>query len=151
MDSNETEEYEAVTNPFGQRDEHLRGTIEFARDAIKLIILINGAAAISILTFIGNFSPNNSLENSMPVKFLIAAVCAFTFGVFAGALSSRFALQAQYLNFEASLEENLEQIDIETLARYHENAFSAATISLLLFVLGIVFSILGIALKSVSP
>ena len=52
---------------------------KFAIEAGKALILINGAAAVSILTFLGN--------KQVQSKFSVISIVIFAFGALAGGLS----------------------------------------------------------------
>jgi hypothetical protein len=75
------------------RLELTRAVISFGQVAIRSLVLINGGAAIAVLTFIGNFTQNqNSLMNELSYSLL-----SFCFGAAAAALVAGFAYVTQFL------------------------------------------------------
>ena len=72
-------------------------TIEYGITTVKVAILINGGAAIALLTFFGNVPPNGSLLNVATPLF--QALLFFGAGVFSGGLAAAVAYftQLRYL------------------------------------------------------
>ena len=72
------------------RVELFRSVIEHGRDALKAAILINGAAAVALLAFIGKiWSMKNSLSTADPLAY---ALLVFGSGVLFAGVSSAFTL-----------------------------------------------------------
>ena len=61
--------------------EQLRGLIDFARDVLKLVTLINGGAAIALLAFAGVVRSAQSSDSSLDGSLIIWAIGVFTLGV----------------------------------------------------------------------
>lgn len=70
----------------------------FARDAIRNAVLINGAAAIALLTFLGHDQVNSVADTTK----LTSALMSFGFGVAAAAVCSLLAYIFQTTNREVS-------------------------------------------------
>lgn len=68
--------------------EHFKSVITMAELALKNAILVNGGAAIALLTFIGNTKPADH-------KLIVVSLFLFAFGVLLGALAIFFAYLAQ--------------------------------------------------------
>jgi hypothetical protein len=70
---------------------NVRGVIDFALSALRSIIIVNGAAVIALLTFIGNKKPDNSIVSSAfsyPIR-------AFAVGVGLGLVATGLAYLSQ--------------------------------------------------------
>lgn len=81
----------------GRNVELLKASFEFAYIAIKSLLLLNGAAAISTLTFIGNADHAGSLD-----KQLFLPLILFGIGALTGAFSAGMAYLAQLLFFHVA-------------------------------------------------
>lgn len=68
---------------------YLEATTQIAVNAIKTVVVINGAAAIAILAFLGN--GQQSASKAMETASLTSALYLFGMGVFAGAACNMFA------------------------------------------------------------
>lgn len=74
--------------------ELLKAAFEFAGIAIKSLLLLNGAAAISTLTFIGNSTKNGDVDRTLFLPLVL-----FAAGALAGAFAAGMAYVAQILFF----------------------------------------------------
>ena len=101
-------------------------------------MLINGAAAIALLTFLGNLA-SNELESNTSVPYAIALLC-FTTGTFVAAIDAASTL---LLNVEAMVGFNNDEPSdkFRTLGVVTSLLVLAA---LILFALGVLFSFLAI-------
>lgn len=115
------------------RLEMTRAVIGFGQGAIRSLVLINGGAAIAVMTFIGN-SKNEDLKL---VKALSQSLLLFSSGVAAAALVAGFAYVAQFLYDGSS--GRMPKLGIG----FHYLAVLVAMISLALFVWGLVNSYFG--------
>jgi hypothetical protein len=97
---------------------------KYALEAAKAILLVNGAAAIATLTFIGNLKlqPTNALVFSM-VTFAVAAGASALLFVFA------YVTQLYYGN-----------ANIRWALRWHRGTYILLLIVVLLFIFGIIFA-----------
>jgi hypothetical protein len=104
---------------------------KYVIEGAKSVLIINGAAAVSILTFIGN-----THTKKIP---LTAAMMLFSVGALFGALIFLFCYlaQLQYGNDNR-----------ESAVRFHNAAYIVVTLSVVLFVLGIVAAGWGMLLLS---
>ena len=64
---------------------------------LKVIILINGAAAVAILTLIGSILTSNVKLDSV-ILFLTMAISAFGFGVLSGAIAIGMGYRSEYFS-----------------------------------------------------
>ena len=71
-------------------------SINFATSAIKYLIIINGGAAISCITIIGNAIRNSTEFNSNLVVELTQPMTHFLLGVFFATFAGMIAYLAQY-------------------------------------------------------
>jgi len=117
----------------GDETELRRGQIEFARDTIKAALLINGAAAIAILTFLGNLEKDGSSTDG--IHDLILALSWFGFGVAFAALSFPISLMAQDLLVHREQSQERKR----RAENYKFFAFLATMFSIILFLLGVLF------------
>ena len=60
--------------------------LELGQLALKVVILINGVAAVSLLTFTGSILSSSNELNSVP-SLLAYAIGSFGFGVLSGAIA----------------------------------------------------------------
>ena len=89
----EHRQHERIVADFGR--EQLRGTIDFARDAQKSIILINGGAAIALLAFTGNIWSSDTNVTTLEINSLKYAVFLFTLGVVLSSFGYIFSFWTQ--------------------------------------------------------
>jgi hypothetical protein len=75
------------------RLELTRAVISFGQGAIRSLTLINGGAAISVLTFLGNQQDSRSNLN----EALANSLLLFSFGLTSAALLAGFAYVTQYI------------------------------------------------------
>ena len=117
--------------------ELIRSTKEFAIVVLKTSILINGAAAIALLTFLGNFVSDGPGCNT-PILYATALLC-FTIGTFVAALSP---ISGFLLNVEA-----VSTVNEDTSGKFGKLAVKTIALvvaAFLLFGLGVLFSFLAI-------
>lgn len=96
----------ALREEYKQRNEHHRtmhrSIVDFASGAIKIILLINGGAAIAILAFLGNEAAKNgsAADTLAAVRALAPALNSFVVGVFAAGFTAGFAYLSQVIFLE---------------------------------------------------
>ena len=72
--------------------------IELAQLTLKVVILINGAAAIALLTFIGSMLSSGIGFDAVPC-LLAWAIGSFGFGVLTGAIAVGMGYRSEYFHF----------------------------------------------------
>jgi hypothetical protein len=112
--------------------EQFKSAISMAELALKSSIVINGGAAVSVLTFVGN-------TKSIEKIFLIYGLLLFSLGVFLAATSTIFAYLAQNKYLEAIKSEELKSKD----DFYRKMAIFVCSFSYFCFLAGIIFVALG--------
>lgn len=80
--------------------ENLKGAIKLSIEAIKALILVNGAAAVGILTFYGNVIKHGA-DIDIDKVGMTSALAVYSAGVSAGVLSFVFAYMAQLSGADA--------------------------------------------------
>lgn len=100
---------------------------KYVLEGVKTILLVNGAAAVSMLTFIGNFKLH-------PTKTLIVAMLLFS----GGAMSSVLIFGSAYLT---QLHYGNENSDMAT--KWHKYTYAVVLFSIILFLSGIGFTAYG--------
>ncbi len=114
--------------------ENLRGAITLGSQTVKSLELINGAAAIGVLTFYGNVATRNS-PNPINPDFVRFGLLSFALGV---ALSILTAICAYISQLIAATQE---PSDLEV--NWRLGALAAGIGSAGLFVLGVMFTALA--------
>ncbi len=74
--------------------ESTKATIQFAVEAIRAVILVNGGAAVAILAFLGNAASKSS-SIQLDVVPISAALGHFAFGLAGGVACAAFSYLAQ--------------------------------------------------------
>ena len=113
----------------GELTELRRGQIDLARDAMKVAILINGAAGIAMLTFLGNLDRKGITLDS--ARDLAYPLFLFGSGVLSGTLSIAFSYFSQTCF--------LEILDVEKANKFGNYFRFFATLTTL-FSLGLFFA-----------
>ena len=107
---------------------------DLAQLALKILVLVNGGAAVALLAFIGsNWSPYYNA--SLTIIFLASGLGAFSLGVLSGAIAALSAYHAGNYNL-------FNNNDLSN--KYARRTRIAVRASLLLFFIGIVASIAAI-------
>ena len=83
--------------------EQLRGLVDFARDVLKLVTLINGGAAIALLAFAGVVRSTQSSDSSLDGSLIIWAIGVFTFGVLLSSIGAVAGYITQYKYFQEAI------------------------------------------------
>jgi len=111
--------------------EHLKAVISFSMLALKSSILVNGAASISLLTFIGNGKATEKL-------LLICSLITFGFGVVLGTGATFLS----YLSQNNFLDQLNAGLDISN-SKYKNFAILVCGLSYLCFMSGIILAAAG--------
>jgi hypothetical protein len=112
---------------------------KYATELIKSVVIINGAAAVSILTFIGN-------TRAHYVPLIVSMLC-FAVGVAVGACTQGFAYLAQlhYGNASQRLPSDpAYNLHWREASKWHWWTYVCAIGGLALFVLGVLSAAIGL-------
>ena len=106
--------------------------MKYVSEGIKSLFVLNGAATISILTFIGNTKSNS--------HSLVYAMICFAIGSVTGPIAFWLAYitQLQYGN-AVRMNKNF-----DLASKYHFGAYAAVAIGIVLFLSGIFFAGCGL-------
>jgi hypothetical protein len=125
------------------RDElTLTSAFEFARDMIKALTLVNGGAALSLLTFYGSLLDSNNLfaATTSAKNLAFFGLFCFAFGVLFSVLSGCFAYLTQ-LKWGIANENEISASTSQIWAKkFHTSSMVLALLSVISFVAGIFLS-----------
>ena len=113
--------------------------IKYALEAIKTLFIINGAAAVSVLTFIGNTKAHY-------LSLILSMVC-FAFGVITGVATQicAYLTQLHYGNASQVIPPGLPlEHNWAKASRYHNLTYGFAIAGVVLFVVGVLFAAVGL-------
>lgn len=116
---------------------HWKEGMKYALEGMKILFLLNGAATLSILTFIGNVGDNTGL--------LVFSMGAFAFGALTGPISLFMAYSTQ-LAYGNAVEDTFSKNQWSKANKIHGKAFWPVIAGILLFLLGVLLA--GCALKN---
>jgi hypothetical protein len=122
------------------RDElTLTSAFEFSRDVIKALTLVNGGAALSLLTFYGNLSikATSSIVAHDIKKVAFLGLLSFAIGVLFAVVSGSLAYFTQLVWGVATNDYNQK---VKSASRFHVWGLIFAALSVLAFVVGISLS-----------
>ncbi|MGO9776428.1 MAG: hypothetical protein ACLPM3_07585 [Terracidiphilus sp.] len=119
-----------------QANWHWAEGIKFALEGVKLLFILNGAASISILTFIGNAKVGSRL--------LIGGLIAFAFGAASTIPAMIFAYLTQLHYGNASLDATGELNIWNTAVKFHYWAYIFIALGLLSFLAGVALAAFGL-------
>ena len=102
--------------------------MKFALEGVKLLFILNGAASLSILTFIGNMRTGSNQ--------LIGALLCFAFGSAATVPAMVFAYLTQLQYGNASQDENSCELLWRSAGKRHHAAYAFILLGLSSFVIG---------------
>ncbi len=111
---------------------HWSEGMKFVSEGIKLLFVLNGAATISILTFIGN-TKASSFQ-------LIYAMGCFALGAASGPIAFGFAYLTQLKYGNASRTGG----GWDNVTKFHYVTYAAVAFGIIAFLIGIVFAICGL-------
>ena len=111
---------------------HWAEGMKYVSEGLKGLFLLNGAATISILTFIGNTKANSTQ--------LVIAMLSFALGAATSPLAFLFAYLTQ-LNYGKAASMEISNV---TATRYHYITYFFVALGLLLFLHGVFFAALGL-------
>jgi hypothetical protein len=125
-----------MTNADNQTNWHWAEGIKFALEGVKLLFLLNGAASVSVLTFIGNVRPCSGL--------LIGALLAFAIGAASTipAMTMAYLTQLHYGN--ASINDSADIDTWRTAGKFHYWAYAFMALGLACFLTGITLAAFGL-------
>lgn len=87
-----TTQYDLAANQHkqGNRNESFKATVQLAISLLKTIMLLNGAAAVAILSFIGNY------KSKLNIEYITNALLIYVVGVLLSAIAYGLSYLAQY-------------------------------------------------------
>ena len=118
--------------------ESFRAVIEFSLAGVKVVVLINGGAAIAILALVGHLY---SVQGQGDPASFAPALLIFAFGVFLGAVGAVCAYVAQH---EFTREVQLDQDVLPWGRRAQVIGIVAVSLAVFCFLVGIVQSYVAI-------
>jgi hypothetical protein len=125
------------------RDElTLTSAFDFARDIIKALTLVNGAAALSLLTFYGNYlsAGKTGIETSCDSRLAFVGLLSFAFGVAFSVGSGAAAYLTQLKWGVAHSDRQSANASEKSASKMHTWSIALGTVSIVLFVIGIALS-----------
>jgi hypothetical protein len=125
-----------VTTPEEQANWHWAEGIKFALEGVKLLFVLNGAASVSILTFIGN-------ARNGP-RFLVGGLVAFALGAASTIPAMIFAYLTQLHYGNASLGDTAGLNIWKTAVKLHHWAYVFMALGLLCFLTGVGLAAFGL-------
>lgn len=111
---------------------HWAEGMKYVSEGIKALLFLNGAATVSVLTFVGNTKSKSEL--------LIYAMTCFAVGAATGPIAFWLAYVAQLRYGNASRTGR----DWATAKTYHYGTYGAVGLGLLLFLAGVVLASRGL-------
>ena len=123
-------------NPGDEAKWHWAEGMKFALEGVKSLFLLNGAASISILTFIGNMKVGSN-------QLIIALLC-FTFGAVMTVPAMIFAYLTQLQYGNASQCDSNSECLWQIVGKRHYTAYLFILLGLLCFVIGAIFAACGL-------
>lgn len=127
------------------RHKLMEGAMRDAQAAIRIVLVINGSAAIAVLTFLGNFAVKNDFPRSPQLSRVISNSQWFVWGVACSAAAAVFAYAANsfYAARLCKIERTYEPPYIQPTkaSKYYECLAEICHIS------GIIFAIVGVGLS----
>jgi hypothetical protein len=115
---------------------HWAEGMKFALEGVKLLFILNGAASVSILTFIGNMRVGSSQ--------LVWALLSFAFGAAATVPAMIFAYLTQLHYGNASQDQMHGEELWHSAGRRHYAAYAFMLLGILCFVVGAIFAACGL-------
>ena len=116
--------------------EQLRGLIDFARDVLKSVTLINGGAAVALLAFARNVLSGPETNSTLDPALIYGALLAFIIGIFFSGVAIMFGYITQYNYFQVSIN-NLPEGKNKW---WHISALVFTGASFLSFLVGVILS-----------
>jgi len=123
-------------NSINEAKWHWAEGIKFALEGVKLLFVLNGAASISILTFIGNLKINSSQ--------LIWALISFSFGAASTIPTMIFAYLTQLQYGNASLKAKHSFQLWQKAGKKHYAAYLFITLGIMCFLIGTILASYGL-------
>ena len=115
---------------------HWAEGMKYALEGIKALFVLNGAATVSILTFIGNSNRQS--------EFLVYSMAAYAVGALMGPVTLLLAYLTQLMYGNASLEPNgLAKIWIRA-GKFHYATYGGVIFGVMLFMIGTILAAKGL-------
>jgi hypothetical protein len=115
---------------------HWAEGMKFALEGVKLLFILNGAASVSILTFVGNMKAGSS--------WLIWSLLSFAFGAASSVPAMVFAYLTQLQYGNASQDEMHGGHRWQQAGKRHYTAYAFIILGLLCFVIGAILAAYGL-------
>ena len=115
---------------------HWAEGMKFALEGVKLLFILNGAASVSILTFVGNMRAGSSQ--------IIWALLCFALGAAATVPAMVFAYLTQLQYGNASQNEACGELLWREAGKRHYTAYAFILLGLLCFVVGAILAACGL-------
>jgi hypothetical protein len=125
-----------VSDADSQANWHWAEGIRFALEGVKLLFVLNGAASISILTFIGNVRMGSGL--------LVGSLVAFALGAGSTIPAMLLAYLTQLHYGNASVSSTTDLNYWETAGKYHYRAYFFMGLGLVCFLTGVGLAAFGL-------
>ena len=113
--------------------------IKYALEGLKLLFMINGASAVSILTFVGT--------TKICSRILVCSLISFALGAASGIPSMMLAYftQLYYGNAENNVQGSEQQkVTMKTAYKFHNATYWCTGFGILLFLTGVGFAAWGL-------
>ena len=115
---------------------HWAEGMKFALEGVKLLFILNGAAAVSILTFVGNMKAGSS--------WLIWSLLSFAFGAASTVPAMVFAYLTQLQYGNASQDEVCGALHWRNAGKKHYAAYVFMLLGFLCFIIGATLAASGL-------
>lgn len=126
----------AINRMNDQRNWHWERGITFALEGVKSILVLNGAASVSLLTFLGH-QENRS-------GWLIAALISFSVGAASAAPTMIFAYLTQ-LHYGNAIDTDATNVEVwSTATKLHYVAYGFMALGIICFLAGMVLGACGL-------
>jgi hypothetical protein len=133
-----------MTSLDNQANWHWAEGIKFALEGVKLLFVLNGAASVSILTFIGNVRIGSGM--------LVGSLIAFAFGAASTIPAMLLAYLTQLHYGNASQGDTGDMTVWLTAAKFHHRAYAFMALGLFCFLAGVALAACGLwNVPSASP
>ncbi|MDR3750331.1 MAG: hypothetical protein P4K94_02480 [Terracidiphilus sp.] len=119
-----------------QANWHWAEGIKFALEGVKLLFLLNGAASVAVLTFIGNMRVGSGL--------LVGALIAFALGAASVIPAMIFAYLTQLHYGNAELSQQYHFSIWRSAVNFHYWAYAFMALGLLCFLVGVALAACGL-------
>jgi hypothetical protein len=115
---------------------HWSEGMKYALEGITTLFVLNGAATISVLTFVGNTKSQS--------KMLIFGMVCFALGAATGPVALWLAYMTQLMYGNSARSQSGQGDRWSSASRYHSSAYLAVGFGLLMFLVGIALAGFGL-------